>query len=86
MKVTVKGINLNVAQAGSGEHALVFLHFWGGSSREWSSVIDGLSPRFHCVALDARGALLVADDVGNAVWRVAPRDNVKSTDIATASK
>ncbi|HZY15267.1 MAG TPA: sorbosone dehydrogenase family protein, partial [Ramlibacter sp.] len=24
------------------------------------------------VALDARGALLVADDVGNAVWRVAP--------------
>jgi pimeloyl-ACP methyl ester carboxylesterase len=46
MKVTVKGVNLNVAQAGSGEHALVFLHFWGGSSREWSSVIDGLSPRF----------------------------------------
>lgn len=25
------------------------------------------------VALDARGALLVADDVGNTVWRVAPR-------------
>jgi glucose/arabinose dehydrogenase len=25
------------------------------------------------VAIDARGALLVADDVGNAVWRVAPR-------------
>ena len=25
------------------------------------------------VALDARGALLVADDVGNIVWRVAPR-------------
>ncbi|MGN6315635.1 PQQ-dependent sugar dehydrogenase [Trinickia sp.] len=25
------------------------------------------------VALDKRGALLVADDVGNAVWRVAPR-------------
>ena len=25
------------------------------------------------VALDARGALLVADDVGNAVWRVAKR-------------
>jgi glucose/arabinose dehydrogenase len=24
------------------------------------------------VALDRRGALLVADDVGNAVWRVAP--------------
>ncbi|WP_168789465.1 PQQ-dependent sugar dehydrogenase [Paraburkholderia aromaticivorans] len=25
------------------------------------------------VAVDTRGALLVADDVGNAVWRVAPR-------------
>ncbi|KQV89432.1 sorbosone dehydrogenase family protein [Pelomonas sp. Root1237] len=25
------------------------------------------------VAVDARGALLVADDVGNAIWRVAPR-------------
>jgi glucose/arabinose dehydrogenase len=25
------------------------------------------------LALDARGALLIADDVGNAVWRVAPR-------------
>jgi glucose/arabinose dehydrogenase len=25
------------------------------------------------VALDKRGALLVADDVGNAVWRVAAR-------------
>jgi glucose/arabinose dehydrogenase len=24
------------------------------------------------VALDKRGALLVADDVGNVVWRVAP--------------
>ena len=24
------------------------------------------------VALDAHGALLVADDVGNAVWRVTP--------------
>jgi glucose/arabinose dehydrogenase len=24
------------------------------------------------VAIDAKGALLVADDVGNAVWRVAP--------------
>jgi glucose/arabinose dehydrogenase len=24
------------------------------------------------VAIDAKGALLVADDVGNVVWRVAP--------------
>ncbi|MEI5996386.1 sorbosone dehydrogenase family protein [Paraburkholderia bengalensis] len=38
------------------------------------------------VALDAHGALLVADDVGNAVWRVAPRNNVESADIAPAGK
>jgi glucose/arabinose dehydrogenase len=38
------------------------------------------------VALDANGALLVADDIGNAVWRVAPHKNVKSADIAPASK
>jgi glucose/arabinose dehydrogenase len=38
------------------------------------------------VALDAHGALLVADDVGNAVWRVAPRNNDKSADIAPAGK
>ncbi len=38
------------------------------------------------VALDAHGALLVADDVGNAVWRVAPRNNVKSASIAPAGK
>jgi len=24
------------------------------------------------VAMDARGGLLVADDVGNAIWRVGP--------------
>jgi glucose/arabinose dehydrogenase len=29
------------------------------------------------VALDASGALLVADDVGNAVWRVSALDASK---------
>jgi glucose/arabinose dehydrogenase len=33
------------------------------------------------VALDARGALLVADDVGNAVWRIAPIENNASTPL-----
>ena len=28
------------------------------------------------VALDGKGGLLVADDVGNAVWRVSPDPNV----------
>jgi pimeloyl-ACP methyl ester carboxylesterase len=56
MKIAANGINLEVTQAGSGERALVFMHFWGGSSREWSSVIEGLASRYHCVALDARGS------------------------------
>ena len=69
MKVTVNGVNLNVAQAGSGEHALVFMHFWGGSSREWSSVIAGLSSRLHCVAPDTRGS--GASDVPSSGFRIA---------------
>jgi pimeloyl-ACP methyl ester carboxylesterase len=68
MKVTIKGVNLEVAQAGSGEHALVFMHFWGGSSREWSSVIEGLSSRFHCVAPDARGS--GASDAPSSGYRI----------------
>ncbi len=38
------------------------------------------------VALDAHGALLVADDVGNAVWRVAPRSNINSAHIVSTGK
>ncbi|MGF6722170.1 glucose/arabinose dehydrogenase [Paraburkholderia sp. GAS41] len=38
------------------------------------------------VALDAHGALLVADDVGNAVWRVAWRNDVSSANLAPVGK
>lgn len=69
MKLTVNGLNLNVFQAGAGERALVFLHFWGSSSREWSHVIDGLSSRFHCVAPDARGN--GASDAPGSGYRIA---------------
>jgi len=31
------------------------------------------------VTVDTRGALLVADDVGNAVWRVAPASTAGGT-------
>jgi pimeloyl-ACP methyl ester carboxylesterase len=67
--LTVNGVNLNVAQAGSGERALVFMHFWGGSSREWSAVIEGLSSQFHCVAPDARGS--GASDAPSSGYRIA---------------
>ncbi|CAM1502485.1 Fc.00g044690.m01.CDS01 [Cosmosporella sp. VM-42] len=35
--------------------ALVFLHFWGGSSSTWSAVNASLSPNYTTVAIDFRG-------------------------------
>jgi 3-oxoadipate enol-lactonase len=34
---------------------LIFLHFWGGSSRTYSATISHLPPDFHCIAVDFRG-------------------------------
>ncbi len=34
------------------------------------------------VAFDARGALLVADDVGNAIWRVATAGTAAGPSLA----
>ncbi|MFM0341944.1 PQQ-dependent sugar dehydrogenase [Paraburkholderia fungorum] len=38
------------------------------------------------VALDGHGALLVADDVGNTVWRVAPRGDIDSAHVSSTGK
>lgn len=35
--------------------ALIFLHYFGGSSRSWAEVIARLAPRYGCHALDLRG-------------------------------
>ena len=56
MKLEVNGINLNVSEAGSGDQAYVFMHFWGASSLEWAGVIEGLSSTYRCVAFDLRGS------------------------------
>jgi hypothetical protein len=37
------------------------------------------------VVIDKRGALLVADDVGNAVWRVTPAAAVGGAPAATTT-
>jgi 3-oxoadipate enol-lactonase len=42
-------------ETGAGEPALVFLHYWGGSSRTWSRVIDRLEGKPRCIAIDQRG-------------------------------
>ena len=55
MTVSATGLNLYVAQQGSGPIAIVFLHYWGGTSRTWAPVVDRLSERHRCVAVDLRG-------------------------------
>jgi pimeloyl-ACP methyl ester carboxylesterase len=55
MKCQVNGVSLNVQDQGHGELALVFLHYWGGSSRTWSQVIPYLEDQFRCIAYDHRG-------------------------------
>lgn len=58
MKIEVNGIALHVQDTGARESnapALVFLHYYGGSSRTWADVIDSLGARYRCVAIDHRG-------------------------------
>lgn len=55
MRAIANGIQLNVEQQGAGAPALVFLHYWGGSSRTWQHVIDALAPDMRTVAIDQRG-------------------------------
>jgi pimeloyl-ACP methyl ester carboxylesterase len=51
----VRGLSLYVEKLGSGEPAIVFLHYWGGTSRTWSKVVAQLQSKFTTVAYDARG-------------------------------
>ncbi|MDE1995747.1 MAG: alpha/beta hydrolase, partial [Rhizobiaceae bacterium] len=51
----VNGASLNILEDGEGDIALVFLHYWGGSSKTARDVIEQLSPSFRCIAFDQRG-------------------------------
>ncbi|HHT3530931.1 TPA: alpha/beta fold hydrolase [Enterobacter asburiae] len=55
MKINVNDTGINVQLQGSGELALVFLHYYGGSSRTWESVTGQLPDRYRTVAIDHRG-------------------------------
>jgi pimeloyl-ACP methyl ester carboxylesterase len=55
MKVASNGLAIHVEEQGHGDVALVFLHYWGGSSRTWRHVIAGLAPSFRTIAIDHRG-------------------------------
>lgn len=56
--ITQNGVKLHVdSRDGADDRrpTLVFLHFWGGSTRTWSRLIPVLSPQYSTVAFDFRG-------------------------------
>jgi len=55
MKVASNGVAIHVEEDGEGELSLVFLHYYGGSSRTWRHVTGSLSREFRTVAIDHRG-------------------------------
>ena len=55
MKIACNGIRVYVDEQGSGHPALVFLHYWGGSSRTWRHVTKALVKRYRTIATDHRG-------------------------------
>lgn len=55
MDIQSNGVRIHVSQQGDGDRALVFLHYYGGSSRTWRFVMDALSPSIRNVATDHRG-------------------------------
>jgi pimeloyl-ACP methyl ester carboxylesterase len=54
-KIEISGAVLNVLEQGEGEIALVFLHYWGGTSRTYRRLIEALAGARRCIAFDQRG-------------------------------
>ena len=54
-KIRVRQVEIYAEDTGQGSPALVFLHYWGGSRRTWSGVVEQLSDRVRCIAVDLRG-------------------------------
>ena len=59
MRLKIGDTILNVCETGVENYgkqpSLVFLHYFGGSSKAWTEVIEQLAGNFHCVAPDMRG-------------------------------
>jgi pimeloyl-ACP methyl ester carboxylesterase len=55
MDIIANGVRLHVEDRGQGPTTLVFLHYWGGSSRTWREVIGALGPDVRSIAIDQRG-------------------------------
>ncbi len=82
----VNGVDLNVVDIGDGAPELVFLHYWGGSSRTWAPVMECLAGTNRCVAIDFRGwgesskdaedyrLETLASDVGGVIEQLGLKD------------
>lgn len=55
MKITINGTQIHVEERGKDGLPLVFLHYWGGSSRTWGHVTGILSESHRTYAIDHRG-------------------------------
>lgn len=57
MHIHTRDTRIHVKEQGEGKLALVFLHYWGGSSRTWDGVINELSisSQYRTIATDHRG-------------------------------
>lgn len=55
MYYQLNDVKLFVRQDGEKNPAIIFLHFWGGSSRTWEPVTHLLKADYHCIRIDLRG-------------------------------
>ena len=55
MNYNIQGLSIYAEERGTAEPALLFLHYWGGTSRTWRKVTAELEGQFKTVAFDARG-------------------------------
>lgn len=55
MQHIIGNVTLNIEEQGTGEPALVFLHYWGGTHRTWNQVAAALSSDFRTITYDLRG-------------------------------
>jgi 3-oxoadipate enol-lactonase len=51
----IRGLSIHVEQHGESNPAIIFLHYWGGTSRTWRRVAASLQDKFRTVTYDARG-------------------------------
>lgn len=55
MDIQTRETRIHIRSQGDGALALVFLHYWGGSSRTWDAMANELSSGYRTVAIDHRG-------------------------------